>query len=232
GSCRLYDITDCKLSQKSQIDVQTKKKSQGKKTTGFQFAPGNSSEVLITSADSRIRVLDGPDIIYKFTGFRNTSSQISASFTTDGKNVVCASENSQVYIWKRDENRNASTGKSKGSVTIRSHEHFQCKEVSVAIPWPGTMKCEPPLLSELQSNRHYSKCANLNKKLTPSSAVAPVENAITRSNGSRRNLPPFPNKTNSMEIEEDSVKMKKRLNLLEWILLILNHVFILYYRLL
>ncbi|KAF6156416.1 hypothetical protein GIB67_009074 [Kingdonia uniflora] len=204
GSCRLYDITDCKLSQKSQIDVQTKKKSQGKKITGFQFAPGNSSEVLITSADSRIRVLDGSDIIYKFTGFRNTSSQISASFTTDGKYVVCASENSQVYIWKRDENRNASTGKSKGSVTIRSHEHFQCKDVSVAIPWPGTMKCEPPLLSELQSNRHYSKCANLNKKPTPSSAVAPVENAITRSNGSRRNLPPFPNKTNSMEIEEDS----------------------------
>lgn len=33
-----------------------------------QFAPGNPSEVLITSADSRIRIFDGSDIIHKFRG--------------------------------------------------------------------------------------------------------------------------------------------------------------------
>ncbi|RYR25132.1 uncharacterized protein [Arachis hypogaea] len=31
-----------------------------------QFAPGSSSEVLITSADSRIRVVDGVDLVQKF----------------------------------------------------------------------------------------------------------------------------------------------------------------------
>lgn len=33
-----------------------------------QFAPGSSSEVLITSADSRIRVVDGVDLVHKFKG--------------------------------------------------------------------------------------------------------------------------------------------------------------------
>lgn len=33
-----------------------------------QFAPGNSSEVLITSADSRIRVVNGVELVHKFKG--------------------------------------------------------------------------------------------------------------------------------------------------------------------
>lgn len=33
-----------------------------------QFAPGSSSEVLITSADSRVRVVDGADLVHKFKG--------------------------------------------------------------------------------------------------------------------------------------------------------------------
>lgn len=33
-----------------------------------QFTPGSSSEVLITSTDSRIRVVDGVDLVHKFKG--------------------------------------------------------------------------------------------------------------------------------------------------------------------
>lgn len=33
-----------------------------------QFAPGSSSEVLVTSADSRVRVIDGVDLVHKFKG--------------------------------------------------------------------------------------------------------------------------------------------------------------------
>lgn len=44
-----------------------------------------------------------------------------------------------MYIWKRDPARSlAAGGKSKGWSTTRSHEHFFCKDVSVAIPWPGS----------------------------------------------------------------------------------------------
>ena len=87
-----------------------------------QFALGNPSEVLVTSADSRIRILDGSDITHKFksisiynhfktflmvnhngvvsliTGFRNTSSQIAASFSAYGRYIISASEDSHVYI--------------------------------------------------------------------------------------------------------------------------------------
>uniref|UniRef100_A0A0E0BPS6 Dynamin-type G domain-containing protein n=1 Tax=Oryza glumipatula TaxID=40148 RepID=A0A0E0BPS6_9ORYZ len=99
GSCRFYKTTDCKLDQEAQIDIETKKrKSQAKKITGFQFAPGNPSEVLVTSADSQIRVFDGVTMVQKFRGFKNTSSQISAAYTSDGRYVVCPSEDSHVYL--------------------------------------------------------------------------------------------------------------------------------------
>jgi hypothetical protein len=62
---------DNKLLQKKQIDLQNKKrKSNQKKITGFQFLPGSSSKVLITSADSRIRVVDGFELVHKFKGIK------------------------------------------------------------------------------------------------------------------------------------------------------------------
>ncbi|XP_074359137.1 uncharacterized protein LOC141698348 [Apium graveolens] len=136
GSCRLYTTFDNKLQQKTQINLQNKKKKgRHKKITGFQFAPGSTSEVLITSADSRIRVVDGVDLVHKFKGFRNTNSQISASLTANGKYVVSASEDSNVYIWKHEADSRPS--RSKGVTVTRSYEHFHCQDVSAAIPWPG-----------------------------------------------------------------------------------------------
>uniref|UniRef100_J3N6K4 Anaphase-promoting complex subunit 4 WD40 domain-containing protein n=1 Tax=Oryza brachyantha TaxID=4533 RepID=J3N6K4_ORYBR len=81
GSCRFYKATDCKLNQEAQIDmsISKKRKSHAKKITGFQFAPGNPSEILVTSADSQIRVFNGITVLQKFKGFKNTSSQISAA---------------------------------------------------------------------------------------------------------------------------------------------------------
>ncbi|XP_072988843.1 uncharacterized protein [Typha latifolia] len=134
GSCQLYDTSDNKLLQKSQIDLENKRrKSSHKKITGFQFAPRNSSKVLITSADSRIRVIDGVELVHKFQGFRNTNSQISAGLTANGRYVVCASEDSHVYVWRYDDDSRPS--KSKGVVITRSYEHFHCRDVTVAVPW-------------------------------------------------------------------------------------------------
>uniref|UniRef100_A0A6N2NFZ5 NADPH-protochlorophyllide oxidoreductase n=1 Tax=Salix viminalis TaxID=40686 RepID=A0A6N2NFZ5_SALVM len=104
-------------------------------TPDGQFAPGSSSEVVITSADSRIRVIDGFDLVHKFKGFRNTNSQITASLTANGKYVVSASEDSYVYVWKHEADSRLS--RSKGVTITRSYEHFLCQDVSVAIPWPG-----------------------------------------------------------------------------------------------
>ncbi|CAK9179962.1 unnamed protein product [Ilex paraguariensis] len=194
GSCRLYSIVDCKLEQKYLVDIPNKKKAQAKKITGFQFAPWSSSEVLITSADSRIRLFDGSNIIHKFRGFRNTSSQILASFSPDGKYVISASEDSQVYIWKHEDPRNIGTGKSRSSTTVQSHEHFKCRDVSVAIPWPGSIRNEPPIV-EVHSKRH-------SKRSTPqqhSSRGSPTGEDTLAATQSKRQLPPLPKRSNVLE---------------------------------
>jgi WD repeat-containing protein 44 len=139
----------------------------------LQFTPGNPSEVLVTSADSQIRVFDGVAMVQKFrggpkteiiscsfleiiitthmmrhmindvSGYKNTSSQISAAYTSDGRYAVCASEDSHVYLWRTTRTAPASANmgmgmKPKTWCTIRSYENFYCKDVSAAVPWPHT----------------------------------------------------------------------------------------------
>ncbi|KAI3990460.1 hypothetical protein MKX01_021395 [Papaver californicum] len=181
GSCRLYDTSENKLHPKSQINLQNKKKkSHHRKITGFQFALGSSTEVLVTSADSRIRVIDGVDLVHKFKGFRNSSSQISASVTANGKYVVSASENSNVYVWKHEGESRPS--RTKGVTVTQSYEHFHCQDVSVAIPWTGLVGTNIPqdensgslslLSSESSVNNHSTPAllheANNKKESSPS----------------------------------------------------------------
>jgi len=170
------------LEQTNQIDLQNKKKAQAKKITAFQFSPINPSEVLVTSADSRIRVLDGTELVQKFRGFKNMNSQMTASYTVDAKHIVCASEDSQVYVWKHEEPRLGITGR-KTVTMCTSYETFPCKDVSVAVPWNGVVKGEPP------STQHQSK-RNPKK---PSTTTTTPENTTT---GKKSGLPPLPKKNN------------------------------------
>ncbi|KAI3673721.1 hypothetical protein L6452_39849 [Arctium lappa] len=165
GSCCLYNTTENKLQQKSQINLQNKKKSRHKKITGFQFAPGTTSEVLITSADSRIRVVDGVDLVHKLKGFRSTNRQISASVTANGRYVVCASEDSQVYVWKHEGDSRPS--RNKGVTVTQSYEHFHCQDVSVAIPWPGLTEDAFPGEPNRHSGDHSDEVSAANHPPTP-----------------------------------------------------------------
>lgn len=180
GSCRLYSTHDNKLHQKSEIDLQNKKKrSHLKKITGFQFAPGSSSEVLVTSADSRIRVVDGADLVHKFKGFRNTNSQISASLTANGKYVVCASEDSHVYVWRYDSDSRPS--RSKGVTITRSYEHFHCPDVSVAIPWPCISVRGPQEASCGEQNAASTTSTQTPAEAANGHEVSPVDYGCTDS---------------------------------------------------
>lgn len=144
-------------------------------------------------------------LIFNLTGFRNTSSQIASSFSPDGKYVISASEDSQVYVWKCEESRHAGNGKSKSIVSIPSHEHFNSKEVSVAIPWPGSIKNEAPIV-ELHSKKH-------SRRTTPQSQSGNV--SPTKEEGgpnSKAQLPPLPHKnyqsekvTSSAEEDQDRI---------------------------
>ncbi|CAN6991502.1 unnamed protein product [Brassica oleracea var. botrytis] len=176
GNCRLYSAEDCKLEQTNHIDLQNKKKAQAKKITAFQFSPINPAEVLVTSADSRIRILDGTELVQKFRGFKNTCSQMTASYTLDAKHIICASEDSQVYVWKHEEPRLGITGR-KTIAMCTSYEAFPCKDVSVAIPWHGVVKGEPP---PTHSNKNTKKTST----------------TTTQLDGKKSGLPPLPKKNN------------------------------------
>lgn len=131
-------------------------------------------------------------LICNLTGFQNTSSQIASSFSPDGNYIISASEDSQVYIWKREESRNAGHRKNKNIVSIPSHEHFQCRDVSVAIPWPGSSKNEVPIV-EVHSRKHSKR---INQHSQPGTDSPPKERAGTNS---KRQLPPLPKQNNQLE---------------------------------
>ena len=134
------------------------------------------------------------------TGFRNTSSQIAASFSQDGKYVISASEDSQVYVWKREEHRHSSASAKRSMVNTRSFEQFQCRDVSVAIPWPGTVKGEPPApphskrYSKRSSTQPLSACGSPTRDQEVSSFGAHAS--------SKRHLPPLPAKTTAIASEK------------------------------
>ncbi|KAL5715024.1 hypothetical protein ACHQM5_016912 [Ranunculus cassubicifolius] len=134
GQCRFYDASDNQLQLDAQICVQGKKKSSGNRITGLQFSPDDSQKIMITSADSKVRIFDGLDVIHKYRGLRNSGCQMSASFTSSGRHIISVGDDSRIYVWNYD---SVSPPASKQTKSIRSCEHFVSEGVSVAVPWMG-----------------------------------------------------------------------------------------------
>ena len=130
--------------------------------------------------------------------------------------MVSASEDSHVYIWKRDEPRpRGVTGKGKSVITTRSQESFQCRDVSVAIPWNGTVKGDPPPLqlhSKRQSKRSSAPsqppsastsptkedaAVNSKRHFPPSANDSPTREENSPAKNSKRQLPPLPRKNST-----------------------------------
>ncbi|KDP25243.1 hypothetical protein JCGZ_20399 [Jatropha curcas] len=134
GNCLFYDIIDNHLQLNGQISLQSKKKLTSRRITGFEFSPSDPTKVIVTSADSVVRVLCGMDIICKFkvSSIGVAANQTFASFTTDGKHVISTSEDSNIYIWNYN-----SQEKSPREKNIQSCESFMSQNVSIAIPWCG-----------------------------------------------------------------------------------------------
>ncbi|KAK9027382.1 hypothetical protein V6N11_067218 [Hibiscus sabdariffa] len=146
GSCRFFDIIGTRLQLEEPIYL-GKKKLPGKMVTGFEFSPTDPSKVMITSADSLVRVLSGRDVVCKVkaSGFRVAVSQISATFSQDGKQIISASEDSNIYIWNYA-NQEKSCSKVK---SISSCQSFLSHNTSVAIPWRRT-ETIPAALTSLE----------------------------------------------------------------------------------
>ncbi|CAO2821343.1 unnamed protein product [Amaranthus hypochondriacus] len=157
GSCRFYSISDNQLELDAEIFLHNKKKSSGKRITGFQFFPQDPSKVMISCADSQIRILQGVNLISKFKGHRRTGAYCTASFTADGKHIVAASEDSNVYVWKCNDQDYSDSSRIK---KIKSSERF-LSNASIALPWPG-------LQNESNRNQWHRGALNgLNHGLRP-----------------------------------------------------------------
>ncbi|AED94754.1 unnamed protein product [Arabidopsis thaliana] len=153
GECRFYHTTDNQLQLDRDISLHGKKKVPNKRITGFQFFPGDSDKVMVTSADSQIRIICGVDTICKLkkaSSLRTTlMSPTFASFTSDGKHIVSTIEESGIHVWDFSQpNKKASSQKPK---TIRSYEGFLSRNVSVAIPWLGQGK-EDSIIADLEKS--------------------------------------------------------------------------------
>ncbi|KAK9724844.1 hypothetical protein RND81_05G102500 [Saponaria officinalis] len=135
GYCRFFSISDDQLQLHAHVSLHSKK-SSGKRITGFQFFPQDPSKLMISCADSQVRIVDGVDVIgkYKTKGTRSTGGTFSsAHFTSDGKRIVLASEDSSVHIWKCVDH---GSRKSSHMKKVKSSERF-ISNASVALPWPG-----------------------------------------------------------------------------------------------
>ncbi|TMX01813.1 hypothetical protein EJD97_023554 [Solanum chilense] len=187
GNCRFYDVIGNQLQMGSQVCLPGKKKLARKRITGFQYCPSDSSKVMVTSADSQVRILCRSNIICKFKGpgIRNSGNQFPASFTSDGKHILTVTEDSNVHIWNYTE-QGRRTNKPK---KVRSSESFFSNNASVAIPWsgfntnPGTLP-RSSILENRNVNRNSlprtSDCFSLGRtflvdSLTKGSATWPEE---------------------------------------------------------
>ncbi|KAL2339589.1 hypothetical protein Fmac_007529 [Flemingia macrophylla] len=131
GNCRFYNVSENRLQLDSQLCLIGKKKFPGKGITGFQFHPHDSRKAMVSCADSQVRILDGPNVIGKYKSL-STGSPMCASFTSDGKHILSACEDSNVYVWNvsQEESNPMKTKK------ITSCERF-FSNASVAVPWQG-----------------------------------------------------------------------------------------------
>ncbi|WOK97335.1 2-deoxy-glucose resistant protein 2-like [Canna indica] len=154
GNCHFYDCSARTSQLTSKLSLFGQKKSSRKPVTGLQFCPGDSKRLMIISADSKIRISDGVNVILKFKGGeqfgpRKNKCQLSASFTSDGRHIISMGEDSNVHIWNFDKSGEL---QRRGVKSVRSSEFFFSKGALIAVPWPGMMGRETAMSNSIHNS--------------------------------------------------------------------------------
>ncbi|KAI3704832.1 hypothetical protein L1987_75061 [Smallanthus sonchifolius] len=133
GCCRFFSLSDHQFQLEASVCLNSKKKWPCKRIIGFQFCPQDASKVMVTCADSHVRILHGVNVIRKYKGQRNGGNQLCASFTSDGKHIISTCEDSNIYVWNCNNLKEPSLYQQK---TVKSFEFFS-SDASVVLPWCG-----------------------------------------------------------------------------------------------
>lgn len=107
GLCIIYDTDGLKPIEQIHVRSARGRNAKGSKITGIDTVvlpvnhPDGEIKLLITSNDSRVRLYNFRDrnLEAKYRGNENSCSQIRASFSDDGKHIICGSEDRRTYIW-------------------------------------------------------------------------------------------------------------------------------------
>ncbi|EED22006.1 WD repeat protein [Talaromyces stipitatus ATCC 10500] len=107
GLCIVYETDGLKPNAQVHVRSARGRNAKGSKITGIDTIvyppndPNGDIKLLVTSNDSRIRLYNFKDrsLEAKYRGNENSTSQIRASFSEDGKYIICGSEDGHTYIW-------------------------------------------------------------------------------------------------------------------------------------
>ncbi|GAM88898.1 hypothetical protein ANO11243_069320 [Dothideomycetidae sp. 11243] len=132
GSCLFYETEGLRYHTQVKVKSAQSKHEKGAKITGihtFHHPPNTANgdiKVLITSNDSRVRLYNYRDkaLEMKMKGSVNTTCQIRASLSDDGRYICCGSEDKRAYIWPLESG-------DGGDPTKRPVEHFQAHDSMV-----------------------------------------------------------------------------------------------------
>ncbi|GAA5884077.1 hypothetical protein JCM6882_002129 [Rhodosporidiobolus microsporus] len=104
GICMFFEVSTFRYHSSFAAKSSRGKNAKGKKVTAMAPFPLPSSmgdRLLVTTNDSRMRLYHLSDKVVetKYAGHENTSSQIRATFSDDGRYIISGSEDQNVYIW-------------------------------------------------------------------------------------------------------------------------------------
>ncbi|KAL4388503.1 hypothetical protein GQ457_09G011770 [Hibiscus cannabinus] len=134
GTCQFYEVSGNDINLEAKVQIHGRKKSSGNKITSIQFSQDEPHKVMITSKDSKLRILDGINVVRKFKGLPKSGSQMSASFMSTRRHIISVGEDCRVYVWN---NNDMCPRASKHTKSVTSCEHFFCEDMSVVVPWLG-----------------------------------------------------------------------------------------------
>jgi len=183
GLCLFYETEGLRYHTQLHARSSHGRNAKGSKITGIETVtfppndPNGEVKILVTSNDSRIRMYNFRDkcLETKFKGYKNTCSQIHATFSDDTKYIISGSEDRKVYIWnvgsadtdKKDKRPVEFFEAHSAMVTVALMAPVKTRQVLSQSEDPLYDLCNPPPITLVsRSNSQTSK-----KTKTPPSTI-------------------------------------------------------------